>query len=57
MLKSIKRVEVTLIDFVYTQYPSYSFVICCYQMCYNKYTKSVDNWGSMSVIVDVGSHL
>ena len=51
MLKSIQHAEVTLFDFVYTKYPSYSFAICFYQTCYNKFTKSVDNCGSMSIIV------
>ena len=51
MLKSIQRAELTLFDFVYTPYPSYSFAICRYQTCYNKYTKSVENCGSMSIIV------
>ena len=51
MRKSIQRAELTLFDFVYTPYPSYSFTICRYQTCYNKYTKSVENCGSMSIIV------
>ena len=51
MLKSIQRAELTLFDFVYTPYPSYSFAICRYQTCYNKYTKSIENCGSMSIIV------
>ena len=57
MLKSIQRAEVTLFDFVYAQYPSYSFAICRYQICYHEYTKSVNNCGSMSTIVDIGSRL
>ena len=51
MLKSIQHAELTLFDFVYTRYPSYSFAICHYQTCYNKYTKSVEICGSMSIIV------
>ena len=51
MLKSIQRAELTLFGFVYTPYPSYSFAICRYKTCYNKYTKSVENCGSMSIIV------
>ena len=57
MLKLIQRAEVTLFDFVYTQYPSYSFAICHHQTCYNKYTKNVDDCRSMSIIVDIGSRL
>ena len=52
MLKSIQRAELTLFDFVYTPYPSYSFAICNYQTCYNKYTKSVENCGNLWKYVD-----
>ena len=31
MLKSIQRAELTLFEFVYTPYPSYSFAICRYK--------------------------
>ena len=57
MLKSIQRSEVTLVDFMYAPYPSYSFAICHDQICNKKYTKSVDNCGSMSIIVDIGSRM
>ena len=57
MLKSFQRSEVTLVDFVYATYPSYSFAIVIIRYETRRIQKSVDNCGSMSINVHIGSHL